>query len=283
MSDMYLQPGDMGVDFKADGRKYITTYSNAPLQAEYEALVDEFKGSEAYKKYKQASDKVQKEFLEKNSASPKLQAQQRDALFAAFECLLNEKGRSKSEAMTSLLNDYSGWLTIEQLETLCKRMDASLQDSYYLTILRKYITKERKVATGKLAINFTAKDLNGKEHSLSDFQGKYIFLEFSASWCSWCKKEIPFIRKAYETLKDKNIVFITLMMDDKRERWVSDVEKYNIEWLNLSDLKGIRNSEIAKDYNVSAIPASFVINPDGIIIDRDLRGERILSTLKEYF
>ena len=72
------------------------------------------------------------------------------------------------------------------------------------------------------------------------------------------------------------------MMDDKRDRWVSDVEKYNIEWLNLSDLKGIRNSEIAKDYNVSAIPASFVINPDGIIIDRDLRGERILSTLKEY-
>lgn len=282
MSDMYLQPGDMGVDFKADGRRYIATYSNAPLQAEYEALVDEFKGSEAYKKYKQASDKVQKEFLEKNSASPKLQAQQCEALFAAFEYLLNEKGRSKSEAMTSLLNDYSGLLTIEQLETLCKRMDASLQDSYYLTILRKYIAEEQKVATGKLAINFTAKDLNGKEHSLSDFQGKYIFLEFSASWCSWCKKEIPFIRKAYETLKDKNIVFITLMMDDKRERWVSDVEKYNIEWLNLSDLKGIRNSEIAKNYNVSAIPASFVINPDGIIIDRDLRGERILSTLKGY-
>ena len=91
------------------------------------------------------------------------------------------------------------------------------------------------------------------------------------------------IKENFNISEDKNIVFITLMMDDKRERWVSDVEKYNIEWLNLSDLKGIRNSEIAKDYNVSAIPASFVINPDGIIIDRDLRGERILSTLKEYF
>ena len=157
-----------------------------------------------------------------------------------------------------------------------------MQDTYYLNKISKYVDQEKKLANGKQAKNFSAKDLNDKEHSLADLKGKYVFLEFSASWCSWCKKEIPFIRKAYEALKDKNIVFVTLMMDEKKERWVNDVEKFNITWLNLSDLKGIRNSQIAKDYNVSAIPASFVINPDGIIIDRDLRGERILSTLKKY-
>ena len=282
MVEMYLQPADMGVDLKPNGRKYIPTYTNAPLQAEYESLMKEFKTSDAYKKYQVVNEKIQKEFVAKSSASPKLKAQQREMLYAALNQLLDKEGRSKNEALTSLISDYSSLLSTEQLEALCKRMDASMQDTYYLNKISKYVDQEKKLANGKQAKNFSAKDLNDKEHSLADLKGKYVFLEFSASWCSWCKKEIPFIRKAYEALKDKNIVFVTLMMDEKKERWVNDVEKFNITWLNLSDLKGIRNSQIAKDYNVSAIPASFVINPDGIIIDRDLRGERILSTLKKY-
>lgn len=280
MSELYLQPADMGVELKSNGRKYIPTYTNAQLQTEYEALVEELKTTDAYKRYQVASGKIQKEFAAKSSASPKLQAQQHEALYAALGQLLDKEGRSRNEAVTALISDYSGQLSVKQIEALCKRMDASLHDTYYLAKMRQHIDQEKKLANGKPAKNFTAKDLNGKEHSLTDFKGKYVFLEFSASWCSWCKKEIPFIRKAYEALKDKNIVFVTLMMDEKKERWVSDVEKFNITWLNLSDLRGIRNSQIAKDYNVSAIPASFVINPDGIIIDRDLRGERILNTLK---
>lgn len=72
------------------------------------------------------------------------------------------------------------------------------------------------------------------------------------------------------------------MMDDRKDLWQGEVEKYNIAWTTLSDLKGIRKSEIARDYNVNGIPASFLINPEGRIVDRDLRGDEVLSMLKSY-
>lgn len=282
INEVYVQRGTIGVSLVREGRKHRATYTDAPLQAEWEALMKAFKETEEYKKYARINDEVQQEFLKKNSASPKLKAKQQAALFEAIQVIAAKENYRKKEVLTSLIYDYCGLLTTQQLELLCASLDASLHESYYLTKVRKYIAQENLLANGQLAKDFTAQDLSGKSVSLSDFKGKYVFLEFSASWCSWCKKEIPYIRKAIEALKDKNIVFITLMMDDKRERWEQDVKKQNITWLNLSDLKGMRHSQIAKDYNVSGIPASFVINPDGVIIDRDLRGDRILQQLKEY-
>lgn len=139
MVEMYLQPADMGVDLKPNGHKYIPTYTNAPLQAEYESLMKEFKTSDAYKKYQVVNEKIQKEFVAKSSASPKLKAQQREMLYAALNQLLDKEGRCKNEALTSLISDYSSLLSTEQLEALCKRMDASMQDTYYLNKTSKYV------------------------------------------------------------------------------------------------------------------------------------------------
>ena len=109
--------------------------------------------------------------------------------------------------------------------------------------------------------------------ALNKKKPKMIFIDFYTDWCGWCKKEIPFIRKAYHALKDKNVAFVTMMMDDRKEAWLHEIKEYNIEWYCLSDLKGMKNSPLTKAYNLGGIPDSFVVDPEGRIVCRDLRGE----------
>lgn len=279
MTYVYMQEGTMKVHSEEVGGIYRSTFTDAPLQAEFEALCEELKGMDGYKEFNRLNRKIQEEYMEKSNASPELEKAQQEALFQALSALFEHPGRARSEALSCLVDQYAGGLGLPQLEALCRRFDESLKDSYYVSGMRSYLDAEGNLAEGKEAPAFRASDLQGKTYTLAGFKGKYVFLEFSASWCGWCKKEIPYIRKAYEKLKDENIVFVTLMMDDKQSLWEGEVKKYDIPWLTLSDLKGIRKSEIAKAYNVSGIPASFVINPDGKIVGRDLRGDEVMKTL----
>jgi len=109
--------------------------------------------------------------------------------------------------------------------------------------------KAPKVRPGMPAADFKVFDREGKEYTLASFKGKYIFLEFSASWCSWCKKEIPSIRQAYERFKD-SVVFITIHLDDNRDKWLKDLETHAVPWYCLTDLKAWK-SPVAKAYNIA--------------------------------
>ena len=282
MQDVYLQPGIIGVDSKRVDGRYATSFTGASVQEELDQLGKEFKQAAAYKEFSSLSREIQEEYMTKGSAPDSLKAAQQDAVIEALSVLFEKPGRTGSAALACLVSDYAGLLSSDQIENLCQRFDASLCDDYYITEMRDYVASERKLAAGKPAPDFVAQDLQGRPHRLSDYRGKYVFLEFSASWCGWCKKEVPYIRRAYEALSGKGIVFLTLMMDDQKELWQGEVEKLGISWQTLSDLKGIRASEIAKAYNVSGIPASFVISPNGKIIHRDLRGEQVLDTLSRY-
>lgn len=194
----------------------------------------------------------------------------------------------KSDASESLaaafhICGYASSLPLEDQIKTAKRFSASLEKkSYDLKELKTNIESEKKLKSGSVAPDFKVKDLNGKEYTLADFKGKYIYLEFSASWCGWCKKEIPYIRSAYHALKDKNIVFITMNMDTTREKWEGDVTKENIEWMCLSNLEGMKSS-LAESYNIHGIPACFVIDPQGKIIKRDIRGNEVIEYLSGLF
>ncbi len=190
-------------------------------------------------------------------------------------------GADKDHVVAYRVCEYAYSLPLEDQMAIVKRFSSGL-NSYYLNSLKENIRKEMKVAEGSPAPDFKVKDLQGKEYSLADFKGKYIFLEFSASWCGWCKREIPFIREAYNMLKDKEMVFITMNMDTKKENWEEDVKKHNIEWFCLSDLKGME-SALAEAYNIRGVPACFVIDPAGIIIQKDVRGNEVIKYLSGLF
>lgn len=117
----------------------------------------------------------------------------------------------------------------------------------------------------KQAPDFVQPDANGKTFSLSDFKGKYVLVDFWASWCTPCRTEIPELKSVYEKYKDKNFTILSISLDNDKEKWMEAMANEQMPWLQLSDLKADQNSA-AKTYKVLGIPANFLIDPNGKII-----------------
>lgn len=118
----------------------------------------------------------------------------------------------------------------------------------------------------------------GKTITLSSFRGKYVLVDFWASWCGPCRRENPNVVAAYNQFKDKNFTILGVSLDEDREKWKEAIAKDKLTWTHISDLQGWQ-SIAARDYNINAIPANFLIDPEGKIIAKDLRGDDLAATL----
>ncbi|MEH6659612.1 TlpA disulfide reductase family protein [Leeuwenhoekiella marinoflava] len=125
-------------------------------------------------------------------------------------------------------------------------------------------------------------NLDGELIGLGDYKGKYVLVDFWASWCAPCRKENPNVKSAYDVYHPKGLEILAISLDDKKNLWEKAIEADNLPWAHVSDLKGFKN-EAAQAYSVSSIPQNFLINPDGIIIATNLREEGLHTKLKEVF
>ena len=283
MVRLFLQPTDMKVYSQRENMKGSLKVENAPLNERLVACEQFLKSLPEYERATVLTDSIQLAFYKADMAKVRSMSVVRDSLYQVLIDRVFEKepGASHSEVVAYLASQYSSPMSGDRVERIVERFDSTFRNSYYVGQMKQFAANDRLLTAGKIFPDFQVFDTLGKTYTLADFKGKYLFVEFSASWCGWCKKEIPHIRKAYEQLKDRNIVFITMMMDTDREQWIRDMKKDEIGWLCLTDLKGMKKSPLAEAYNLRGLPDSFVVDPEGYIIRRDLRGGEVLDYLSE--
>lgn len=167
-------------------------------------------------------------------------------------------------------------------KSLYKKLSQQNQKTKYGEFVKSYITYHKDIAVGKNYVDFVQMNVAGKSVRLSSFQDKYILLEFWASWCGPCRKENPLLLQLYERYKQKGFEIVGVSLDVNKQQWINAIAKDSLTWPNITDFKGADNIP-ALMYGVYSMPANFLIDPQGKIIAKDLRGVFLERKLKKLF
>ncbi len=177
--------------------------------------------------------------------------------------------------VTAQIND-----NVMVMENRFHMLDTSIQHSGIGQSLAQYIAYNKVGSIGTDALDFTQADPSGNPVSLSSFKGKYVLVDFWASWCRPCREENPNVVKAFNKFKNKNFTVLGVSLDQEKEAWEKAIKQDKLAWTHVSDLQ-FWNNAVAQQYRVQSIPQNFLINPAGKIIAKNLREEELQTRLCE--
>lgn len=170
-------------------------------------------------------------------------------------------------------------LPLEELKVMRTAIDLKLNEHPYTKQLDEFI-RLAEFNVGSTIPDFTLPDQNGKMVSVKDFRGKYVLIDFWASWCGPCLREMPNVVKLYKECKGKNFEILGISLDKDKNAWTAAVKKNGMKWVQVCDLK-MWGTEPVKLCNVRAVPYTVLIDPEGKVVALNLRGEELIAKVKE--
>ena len=273
----YLEKGNFKVVGKDSLRTAIIT--GGKTQAEYRAYDAKMGGLLA--QWRDLNNRALKVYKKDSVAFKAIQVEAKP-LHAKLEGTLDSFifSHPDSYVTVDLVNDNKTSVIDSSFERYYTALSPRVMQSFSGQKMTGKYEKAKQISVGK-SFDFTQDDATGKSFSLSSLRGKYVLVDFWASWCGPCRAENPNMLKAYQALKDKNFEIVGISLDDSKASWLKAVEKDGMPWVQVSDLKGWKN-DVAVKCGVTAIPQNLLIDPKGIIVAKNLRGEELTEKLKEY-
>lgn len=168
------------------------------------------------------------------------------------------------------------------IDSIATELRAEMPENFHVENLMSQISTTKSLAIGEEAPEISLQNPEGETITLSSLRGKYVLIDFWAAWCRPCRAENPNVVRVYNEYSDENFEILGVSLDRTREKWLGAIEQDGLPWLHVSDLKYWR-SQAAIDYQVNAIPATFLVDPEGKIIAKNLRGASLEAKLKEIF
>ncbi|MDZ7742804.1 MAG: TlpA disulfide reductase family protein [Bacteroidota bacterium] len=280
---VFLEPAAMEITLEIDSSGNIESeLSGSKAHADYQALSEQYSSFDETDReiynvyYKSGQEQENQEYLD---IADSLWENNR---LARIDFLVSKmKEDPDNIASAYMINRNSYLLELDDLGEIVNSIDASIQASQDVKKLNDRLAVLKRVDIGQPIVDFTMEDTAGNPVKLSAQTGKdYLLVDFWASWCAPCRQENPNIVAIYQDYKDKGFSVFGVSLDKDRDKWIKAIHDDNLSWDHVSDLVGWQN-KAAQLYGVRSIPHSVLVDPEGIIIARNLRGEELREKVAE--
>ena len=281
---IFLEPGNIGVasvdsfaNVTVTGSKADIEYRKLELQSKSfnEKLDDLYKAYAAARKNK---NETAMKALEEQIDNTNNEANEK--VYANYV-----KQHPASPLAMYALRNWAGYdIDPAKVEPVFNTLPAATRNTPGGKDMQEKITVAKKTAVGRVAMDFTQSDTSGVPVALSSLRGKYLLVDFWASWCGPCRAENPNVVKAFDKYKGKGFYILGVSLDrpGAKDKWIKAIHDDGLYWSQVSDLQFWDNA-VAKQYGIEAIPQNLLLDPQGKIIGKNLRGEKLEKKLAELF